>query len=127
MSKRILSVSGNQAMNYLLQTIFKKEYELVPVADVFEAMYQLKTDKQIEVILVDVDFQTKKSWELIQHIKTSKLFDVPVIVLATSNNEEIEKNCYEFNVDEIFFKPFNPMDLIVAVKITVSHISIVNV
>lgn len=126
MSKQIMSVSGNKAMNYLLETIFRKDYELVTVKDVFEAAYQLKTNSRIELVIVDVDFQTKQSWELIQHIKTSKLFQLPVVVLATAKNEEIEKNCYEFNIDEIFFKPFNPMDLIVAVKSTVSNVSFAN-
>jgi DNA-binding response OmpR family regulator len=121
-----MSVSGNKAMNYLLETIFKKEYELVTVKDVFEAAYKLKTNNEIEVVIVDVDFQAKQSWELIQHIKTSKLFQLPVVVLATAKSEEIEKNCYEFNIDEIFFKPFNPMDLIAAVKSTVSNVSFAN-
>ncbi len=108
-------------MNYLLQTIFKKEYELIPAKDVYDAIYQLKTNNQIELIIVDVDFQSKQSWELVQHIKTSRLFDIPVMVLATSKNEEIESNCYEYNVDEIFFKPFNPMDLLAAVKTSAAN------
>lgn len=121
MSKRILSVNGNKAMNYLLQTIFKKEYELMPVTDVFHAMYHLKTDSDIELIIVDVDYESKKSWELIQHIKTSRMFSVPVVVLATANTDLIEKNCYEYNIDDTFFKPFNPADLVNAVKATVSN------
>ena len=116
MSKKILSVNGNKAMSYLLQTIFKKQFELVPVTDVLEAMYHLKTDNGIELLIVDVDYDPKKSWELIQHIKTSRIFNVPVVVLATSNTEVIEKNCYEYNIEETFFKPFNPAELINAVK-----------
>ncbi len=108
-------------MNYLLQTIFKKEYELMPVTDVLHAMYQLKVDKNIELIIVDVDYETKRSWELVQHIKTSRMFSIPVVVLATANNELIEKNSYEYNVDETFFKPFNPADLVSAVKATVAN------
>ena len=103
-------------MSYLLQTIFKKQFELVPVTDVLEAMYHLKNDNNIELLIVDVDSDPKRSWELIQHIKTSRIFNVPVVVLATSNSEVIEKNCYEYNIEETFFKPFNPVELINAVK-----------
>lgn len=116
MSKSILSVNGNKAMNYLLQTIFEKHYRFLPATDVFEGMHQLKANKQIDALIVDVDFQPQQSWELIQHIKSSKLYRVPVIVLATENNDTVKQKSYEFELDEIFFKPFNPVDLIAAIK-----------
>lgn len=103
-------------MNYLLQTIFEKEYHFVPVSDVFQAVHQLKPSKPFGALIVDVDFQPQQSWEFIQHIKTSKLYRIPVIVLATDNSEEVKQKSYEFELDEIFFKPFNPVDLIAALK-----------
>jgi CheY-like chemotaxis protein len=121
MSKRILSVNGNRAMNYLLQTILEKEYQFVPVNDVFQAMHQLKTSKEICFLIIDLDFHPQQSWELIEHIKSSKLHRLPVIVLATENTESLRQKCYEYEVDEIFFKPFNPVDLIAAIGNTVSE------
>jgi CheY-like chemotaxis protein len=44
------------------------------------------------------------------------MFALPVIVLTTENNELLRQKCYEYEVDEIFFKPFNPLDLIAAIK-----------
>ncbi len=116
MSKSILSVNGNKAMNYLLQTILEKEYQFVPVSDVFQAMHHMKTNKKITTLVVDLDYQPHQSWELIEHIKSSKLYSIPIIVLTTENNETLRQKCYEFEVDEIFFKPFNPLDLIAAAK-----------
>jgi CheY-like chemotaxis protein len=116
MSKSILSVNGNKAMNYLLQTIFEEEYRFVPSTDVYEAIHQLKSNKQIDALIVDVDFQPQQSWDFIQHIKSSKLYKIPVIVLATNNTETVKQKSYEFELDEIFFKPFNPVDLIAAIK-----------
>jgi DNA-binding response OmpR family regulator len=116
MSKSILSVNGNQAMNYLLQTIFQNEYQFIPVPDVYDGMYQLKMNKNIRLLIVDVDFETAQSWELIQHIKTSRLFQIPVIVLTSTNDEEVKNRCYDLGIDDIFFKPFNPVDLVAAVK-----------
>jgi CheY-like chemotaxis protein len=120
MSKCVLSVNGNKAMNFLLQTILEKEYQFVPVTDVFQAMHQLRTNKKICFLIVDLDFHPQQGWELIEHIKSSKLFCIPVIVLATENNELLRQKCYEYEVDEIFFKPFNPVDLIAAISNTVS-------
>jgi DNA-binding response OmpR family regulator len=116
MSKSILSVSGHRAMNYLLQTIFEKDYHFLAVSDVLRGMQQLKLNRQIGALIVDVDFQPQPSWELIQHIKSSKLYKVPVIVLASQNNDTVKQKSLELGLDEIFFKPFNPVDLIAAVK-----------
>ena len=121
MSKSILSVNGNKAMNYLLKTILEKEYPFVPANDVFHGMHHLRTNKQIKVLVIDLDYQPQQSWELIEHIKSSKLYHVPVIVLATENTETLRQKCYELEVDEIFFKPFNPVDLIAAIKNTISE------
>jgi DNA-binding response OmpR family regulator len=41
---------------------------------------------------------------------------MPVIVLATDNTELVKQKSYELELDEIFFKPFNPIDLIAAIK-----------
>jgi DNA-binding response OmpR family regulator len=103
-------------MHYLFQTIFKEEYQLIPVAEVFTGMRQLRTNKNIEFIIIDVDYETEQSWEMIHHIKTSKLYDIPVIILTTSNNDIIKNKCYELGIDEVFFKPFNPVDVLAAVK-----------
>jgi DNA-binding response OmpR family regulator len=116
MSKRILSVNGNKAMHYLLQTIFRNEFQVLPVMDVYKGMHILKADKEVELLIVDVDFEAEESWEMIHHVKTSRLYQVPVIVLTTSNNDTIKNKCYELGIDEVFFKPFNPVDLIAAVK-----------
>ena len=120
MSKSILSVTSNRAMNFLLQTIVGNEYQFVPVNDVFQATHQLRTNKKICSLVLDLDYFPQQSWELVEHIKSSKLYQVPVIVLATENTDILRHKCYEYEVDEIFFKPFNPVDLIAAIRSTVS-------
>jgi CheY-like chemotaxis protein len=125
MSKHILSVNGNKAMNYLLQTILEKEYRFVPAFDVYQAVRQLKTNRDICALIIDLDHQPQQSWELIEHIKSSILYRVPVIVLTTENDEILRQKCYMFEVDEIFFKPFNPLDLIAAIN-SMMTVSIMN-
>ncbi len=116
MSNSILSVNGNRAMNYVLQTIFEKDYGFIPVMNVYQAASCLRSKKGIKVIIVDVDFQPQQSWEFIEHIKSSKLFQTSVIVLTTATTEDIQQKCYELQIEEMFFKPFNPVDVITAVK-----------
>lgn len=126
MSKSILSVNGNKAMNFLLQTIFEKEYDFIPANDVYEGMHRIRTDRKITALIVDLDYQQQQSWELIEHIKSSRLYNLPVILLSTDNTELLQKKCYELEVDEIFFKPFNPLDLITTIKNMVSDKAISN-
>ena len=116
MSKSILSINGNKAMNFLLQTILERDYQFIPATDVFQGMHQLKINKKICALIVDLDYNPQQSWDLIENIKSSKLYRIPVIVLTTENTELLREKCYEFEVDEIFFKPFNPEDLIAAIK-----------
>ena len=113
-------------MNFLLRTILQKEYRFLPVENSFQGMYQLRNNKTIELLIVDVDYHPQESWEFIEHIKTSKLYQLPLLVLATENNESVRQKCYEFGIDDIFFKPFNPMDLIAAVSSTINSYSSVN-
>jgi len=103
-------------MHYLFQTIFRDEYRLIPVQDVFGGMHQLKTNKDIELLIIDVDYEPEQSWEMVQHIKTSKLYDIPVVILTSTNDELVKSKCYDLGIDEVFFKPFNPVDVIAAVK-----------
>jgi CheY-like chemotaxis protein len=116
MSKSILSVGGNRAMNYLLQTVFEKNCRLVHVSDVFQAMFLLRSDKQVKAIIIDLDYHPQQGWELIEHIKTSRLFAVTVIVLSSDTSSELKEKCFELGVDDMFFKPFNPVDLLASVS-----------
>jgi DNA-binding response OmpR family regulator len=125
MIKSILSVNGSKAMNYLLQTILEREYNFLAASDVYQGMHFLRTNKRISALVVDLDFQPQQSWSLVEHIKSSKLYKIPVIVLTTANNETLRHKCYEFEVDEIFFKPFNPEDLIAAIK-SMMTVAIIN-
>jgi DNA-binding response OmpR family regulator len=116
MSKSILSLNGNKAMNYLLQTIFEKQYDFIPTADVYQSMQCLKTFRNIQTLIVDLDTNPTEAWNLIHHTKSSTLFNVPVILLVSENNDILKQKSYELEIDEIFFKPFNPVDLIAAVN-----------
>lgn len=103
-------------MNFLLQTIFEKDFQFLPADDPYQALQLLKGSRSVEAIIVDVDFQPQQNWEFIQHIKSSRLYQAPVIILSSGNADELKQKCINLDIDEIFFKPFNPVDLITAIK-----------
>jgi two-component system, chemotaxis family, chemotaxis protein CheY len=112
MNRTILSINGNRPMNYLLQTVLSGKYNFVPVQDVFAGMNELKTREEIKLIIIDIDFSAQENWEFIQHIRTSGLYQKPVIVLASDKSESMDEKMAEVDVYDFFYKPFNPPDLV---------------
>ena len=96
----------------MLQTVLSRKYKIAAVADVFQGMQQLKNNEAIELVVVDVDFNAEESWAFIQHIKSSWLYNRPVVVLTSDKTQSAAKKVTEHNVDYLFQKPFSPVDLI---------------
>lgn len=96
-------------MNYLLKTITGIHYELITAEDSFEAMSSLKTREIIECILIDIDYQTEENLNFIQYVNDSFLYHCPVIVLCSY--EEIDDRDKPSNVENVFYKPFDPLVL----------------
>lgn len=112
MNRTVLSINGNKPMNYMLQTVLSRKYKIVAVPDVFQGMQQLRGNEAIELVLVDVDFNTDESWEFIQHIKSSWIYNRPVIVLTSDKMLESSEKAVDSGVDYFIKKPFSPIDLI---------------
>jgi len=109
MARKILSISSNRSMNYLLKTITGGSYHLITAQDVFEAMSSLKSQQLIECILIDLDYQPDQSINFIQHINDSFLFQCPVIVL--SSDKDFDDSNKPANVEYVIYKPFDPLVL----------------
>jgi len=112
MSRTVLSINGNKPMNYMLQTVLSRKYKIVAVSDVFQGMQHLQKSEAIELIVVDVDFNSDETWEFIQHIKSSWIYNRPVIVLTSDKALETSEMAIGSGVDYFFQKPFSPIDLI---------------
>ncbi len=112
MRRNILIISHNQAMSYLLQTVIGNIHKLVITEDVFQGMHQLKHKQNINLIIIDIDYQTKESIDFIQHINSSKLYNKPVIVLSNVQNKKSNEAVIETIVFKYFIKPFSPIELI---------------
>jgi CheY-like chemotaxis protein len=116
MSRSIISVNGSKAMNFLLRTTLEKDFAFYSVSDAFQAMHRIRTGSMPTLLIVDTDFHTQQCWDFIQHIKSSKLYRLPVVVLSSMNDDLLHRKCYEYEVDEVFIKPFNPEDIALAVQ-----------
>ena len=96
----------------MLQTVLSRKYKIIAVPDVFQGMQQLRSSEAIELVLVDVHFNSDDSWEFIQHIKSSWIYNRPVVVLTSDKELESTEIAAGSGVDYFFKKPFSPIDLI---------------
>jgi response regulator RpfG family c-di-GMP phosphodiesterase len=111
MRRTVLSINANKPMNYMLQTVLSEKYSIIAVQDVFQGMQQLKTNKDIQAIVVDADFNSEECWEFIQHIKSSWIYNRPLVVLTSDKNLAAGDHSTANGVDYLFQKPFSPVDL----------------
>jgi len=116
MKRQILAIDDSKAIRFLLQTVLGKEYQVITVPDGFSAMYYLSHRNRPDLIIADPQLPDMENWELIQQLSSSGIYgDIPVLVLSGLDIEETEKKCLEYRVVEYFVKPFNPVDLLLAI------------
>lgn len=117
MSRTVLSINGNKPMNYMLQTVLSRKYKIMAVSDVFQGVQQLKNNEAIELVLLDIDFNTDESWEFIRHIKSSWIYNRPLVVLTSDKTLTATGKATDAKVDYLFLKPFSPIDLIKTIDV----------
>jgi CheY-like chemotaxis protein len=117
MKKLILAVDDSKAIRYLLQTVLGQEYQVVTVPDGFSAVYYLSNRAQPDLIIADPQLPDMDNWELIQQLSTSGMHGgIPVLALSALARQETELRCMEYGVVRFFMKPFNPIELMDAVR-----------
>ena len=117
MKKQILAVDDSKAIRYLLQTVLGQDYHVITVPDGFSAVYYLSNRSQPDLIIVDPQLPDMENWELIQQLSTSGMHGgIPVVVLSALAQQETELKCMEYGVVRYFMKPFNPIELLDAVR-----------
>ena len=97
-------------MNYLLDTVLSRGYRVIPVADIYQGMIELKR-AAVSLIIIDVDYHTQENWDFIQHVQTSGLYqDLPIFIL-TSEKEISLQSSYSTQTVTVIHKPFSPLDI----------------
>lgn len=112
MKQQILVIDDSKAIRFLLQTILGKKYKVITAADGCSAMHWLSQKNLPDVIIADPQLPDMQNWELMEYIISSGLYGgIPVIALSSLDKNETRIKCEELGIDNIFFKPFNPVHL----------------
>ncbi|MAO17544.1 response regulator transcription factor [Flagellimonas marinaquae] len=122
MKKRILIIEDNPMVVKSLEFKLTKDgYDVVVAEDGRKALEILKEDDAIELVITDLMLPYITGTELIEHIRNNTP-TMPIIVLSTSNQEEIITDAFMMGVNDFITKPFSPNELSLRVKRTIeSH------
>ena len=108
MKKVVLSICALKAMNFLLETVIAPKHNIILVQNAMEGMHVLRNKAAVDVVIVDLDYDTQENLEFISHIKSSRLYSgCRMIVLGSMIDTAMSESEVRM-VDRIFSKPFNP-------------------
>lgn len=112
MKRKILVITESKAIRFLLQTVLHDQFNTITASEAADAMYCISQGELPDAIVIDPQLPDTEPWELVEHLKTSGLYNqIPLIVISAQPEEELVSLCLNYNVDAYFHKPFNPIDL----------------
>lgn len=112
MKRKILVITESKAIRFLLQTVLHDHYTTVTAAEAGEAVHHISKGELPAAIVIDPELSDTEPWELVEHFKTSGLYQhIPMVVISSRSEDEISRYAAEYGIEAAFKKPFNPIDL----------------
>ncbi len=121
--KTILIVDDEPAIRLLLNEVLKKDYNILTANDGLACISWLSAGNKVDLIITDISMPNLSGIELIKNLRFStKMRDIPIIVLSANSDEESLNRSYQNGVFEFFTKPFDPNKLKTAIKEAITFI-----
>ncbi len=112
---KILVVDDEARMRKLVRDfLIRKDFEVIEAADGEEALDLFYTDKEIDLIILDVMMPKLNGFEVCKEIRETS--DMPIIMLTAKGDETDELTGFDFGADEYISKPFSPKILVARVE-----------
>ena len=112
---KILIVDDESRMRKLLRDFLEREgYQVMEAADGIEAMDIFYTNKDLDLIILDVMMPRMDGWQVCKEVR--EYSKVPIMMLTARAEEQSELKGFELGVDEYVAKPFSPKILVARVS-----------
>ena len=112
---KILVVDDESRMRKLVKDfLVKREYDVIEAADGAEALDIFYSDKEIDLIILDVMMPKIDGYQVLKEIRMSS--KIPVIMLTAKSTEHDELQGFDKGADEYITKPFSPKILVARVE-----------
>lgn len=119
MSKQnILIVDDDETIIEILsKTLTDNGYGCTPANDGQEALNLVKTEDQIDCIVLDIIMPNMDGHETLKELKKNdKTKDIPVIMLTGENALSNVSDCLTLGANDYIVKPFNTETLLTSLK-----------
>ena len=118
MPKKILLVDDSKTVRQQVGiTLTDAGYDTVEAADGLEAIDQLKKNKDVAMIIADVNMPRMNGLEMLEKIAADKVAPgIPILMLTTEGQPDMIERARASGAKGWVVKPFKPPMLIAAVK-----------
>jgi len=100
------------AINYLISTVLKKDFNITTVKSCADAMFHLQSDVHRDLIILNIPNTSSDTFELLEYISTScVLNDICRVVISDSDDEQFKTKTAELGASFFLSKPFDPIFL----------------
>lgn len=114
-NKKILVVDDEARMRKIVKDfLVMNGYSVLEAADGEEAVDVFLSEKNIELIILDVMMPKLDGYQVTKEIR--QVSKVPIIMLTAKDSEKDELLGFELGVDEYISKPFSPKILVARVE-----------
>ncbi len=116
MSKILIADDSATDLEYIKEILKETGHELITAMDGEEAEQKARTEN-IDLIILDVIMPKKNGYQVCRDLKKDEKFKNIPIIMVTSKSQESDKFWgMRQGADEYITKPFEPIDLLLAVK-----------
>lgn len=117
MAKTVMLIDDSLTLRQMLKITLRKDgYEILEAENGVDALEKVKGQK-INLFICDLNMPKMNGIEFIKTVKQDKNFAyTPVIMLTTEPKESIKEDAKEIGIKIWKVKPFDPVDIVMAVK-----------
>ena len=113
--KHILAVDDNAASLALVRENLKEYYKVTLVTDGRQALRFLEK-KRPDLILLDVFMPEMNGVEVLRKMNELEDFDIPVLMLTSVSDDDIQDECRQLGAIGFLPKPFDPEMMLEAIQ-----------
>lgn len=113
---KILVCEDNPMTLRTIEYTLKKEGHEVIVAVDGEQAIRMLNEKEIDLVISDINMPYTKGLELIRYVNKSLNAKIPVIIISIINLEETKQHAMELGAFGYLTKPFDPGTLLKLVQ-----------
>jgi len=110
--EKILVVDDSSIIRNFVTKIFSEQYVVLTASDGNEAIENIKNNKDILCVLLDLNMPTVNGFEVLEYFKTNNLFkDIPVSLLTGDDTKDSIDRAFKYPIVDMVSKPFNESDV----------------